>query len=128
MAFIKYRILNCYYIFSSAADKAGIPKENIAIMQLDQSQSDCGKVVEEIIKKEGRVDVLVNNAGFGYHGTIIVIYFAKYQLFFFFFFVDVCSSSSGLGGRVAVTVAVAVDVSVAVAVVVPRSESESRID
>lgn len=38
--------------------------------------------IEEIIKNEGRIDVLINNAGFGYYGAIedISIKEARYQL------------------------------------------------
>jgi NAD(P)-dependent dehydrogenase (short-subunit alcohol dehydrogenase family) len=56
-------------ILKIASDQ-GVPTTNIEIVALNADKPDAGKVIEEIIKKEGHIDVLVNNAGVGYNGAL----------------------------------------------------------
>ena len=55
----------------------------VNIIELDVTSDErCKKCVEELIKKEKRIDVLINNAGYGYYGPIetVEIDEAKKQL------------------------------------------------
>ncbi len=52
-------------------EQAGIKDENLKVAKLDiTSDSDVKKVVADVIETYGRIDVLVNNAGFGFVGGI----------------------------------------------------------
>ncbi len=55
----------------------------VNILELDvTSEESCKQCVEELVKKEGKIDVLVNNAGYGSYGPIetVEIDEAKKQL------------------------------------------------
>ncbi len=46
-------------------------QQYIEIIELDTTKDDSVRTaVQHVLKKEGRIDVIVNNAGLGYIGTI----------------------------------------------------------
>lgn len=53
---------------------------NLLIMDIT-NESSVTSAVKEIIKKEGRIDILINNAGYGFYGALedVSIEEAKYQ-------------------------------------------------
>ena len=69
-----------FYTFATMRDlnknnkiKESIKKENLTIeileMNVDDEQS-VDNTISKILEKKGRIDVLVNNAGFGMWGTV----------------------------------------------------------
>lgn len=52
-----------------AADDAGSGGHELVTMNVDSEES-VGAGVAEVLRRAGRIDVLVNNAGFGYAGAI----------------------------------------------------------
>ncbi|GAB3522995.1 oxidoreductase [Emticicia fontis] len=77
---------NGYIVYSAArriAQMQDLKNQGIRVLSMDVSDdASMRKGVDEIIKAEGRIDVLVNNAGFGSYGAIedVAIEDARYQL------------------------------------------------
>ncbi len=60
-----------------------IKKEGVKVLSMDvTNEESMAKGIDTIVKAEGRIDVLINNAGFGSYGAIedVPISDAKYQL------------------------------------------------
>ncbi|KAI8919794.1 hypothetical protein DFJ77DRAFT_216033 [Powellomyces hirtus] len=57
--------------FHKEAKDKGIDSSKVGLLEFDvTNQESCAKAIQELIAKEGRIDVLVNNAGAGYLQTI----------------------------------------------------------
>lgn len=75
---------NIVYGASRRLDKmSDLQEEGINIIQIDVTDEDSMvQGVNQILDKEGRIDVLINNAGFGSHGSLeeVPMTEAKYQM------------------------------------------------
>jgi len=76
LALVKYLLSKNEFVVATTRDPdkiaaTGLSDENLKIVKLDiTSESDVKNVTELIIKTYGEIDVLVNNAGFGFVGAI----------------------------------------------------------
>lgn len=76
LALVKFLLRQDHYVIATTRNKvkferANITAKNLKVIQLDINNADDIKAsVTEIIDSYGRIDVLVNNAGFGFVGGI----------------------------------------------------------
>jgi short-subunit dehydrogenase len=75
---------NIVYGAARRVDKMDDIKQlGVKVLNLDVTdEASMGKAIDTIIKAEGRIDVLINNAGFGSYGAIedVALADARYQL------------------------------------------------
>lgn len=61
-----------YNVYGAARNTAGIPvQSNIHPVYIDLTDSDSiEEAIGTVLSKEGRIDILVNDAGYGFYGTV----------------------------------------------------------